>query len=66
VARLGGTVEPPSPRGDLAGGETIMPATRAHELQRQLPALTAGEGMLESEFAGYAPVEGPPSRRRLS
>jgi ribosomal protection tetracycline resistance protein len=66
VARLGGTVEPPSPRGDLAWVETIMPATRAHELQRQLPALTAGEGMLESEFAGYAPVEGPPSRRRLS
>ena len=36
-----------------------------HELRRQLPALTRGEGVLESEFDGYQPVRGAmPSRPR--
>jgi ribosomal protection tetracycline resistance protein len=36
-----------------------------HELQRRLPALTRGEGVLESAFDHYAPVRGPaPSRER--
>ena len=32
-----------------------IPAARVHELQQQLPALTRGEGVLETEFAGYRP-----------
>jgi ribosomal protection tetracycline resistance protein len=36
-----------------------------HELRRQLPALTRGEGLLESAFDRYQPVRGPiPTRRR--
>jgi predicted membrane GTPase involved in stress response len=36
-------------------------------LQRQLPALTGGEGVLESSFAGYQPVSGDqPTRRRTA
>ena len=32
-----------------------------------MPALTSGEGVLESDFAGYEPVKGePPERRRLT
>jgi ribosomal protection tetracycline resistance protein len=47
--------------------ETVVPAARAPELQRQLPRLTHGEGVLESSFAGYAPVSGdPPTRRRTT
>ena len=43
----------------------MIPAARVHELRRQLPGLTRGEGMLESEFDHYAPVRGaPPTRRR--
>ncbi len=39
----------------------------AHELQRQLPGLTGGEGVLESSFAGYQPVSSnPPTRRRIT
>jgi hypothetical protein len=38
-------------------------AARAHELRRDLPGLTGGEGVLESEFAGYLPVTGEPPRR---
>ncbi len=63
LARLGGAVEPPSLRGKLATIETVLPATQAQELQRQLPGLTSGEGVLDSAFAGYRPVNGGPPRR---
>lgn len=34
--------------------EGLVPAARVHELQRRLPSLTRGEGVLESEFDHYA------------
>jgi ribosomal protection tetracycline resistance protein len=51
------------PRGQTAGGlstvlEGDIPAARTHELGQQLPALTRGEGVLESEFDHYQPVQG--------
>jgi ribosomal protection tetracycline resistance protein len=58
LARLGAAAETPSLRGKLATIETTVSATRAHDLQRQLPGLTSGEGVLESSFAGYEPVSG--------
>jgi ribosomal protection tetracycline resistance protein len=64
VARLGGVLEAPSLLADLSTIETVMPATRAHDLQRQLSALSGGEGVLDSEFAGYQPVSGNPPTRR--
>jgi ribosomal protection tetracycline resistance protein len=67
LARLGAAVEASSPRGDLSVIETVLPAARAHDLQRQLPRLTSGEGVLESTFAGYQPVAGDqPTRRRVT
>jgi ribosomal protection tetracycline resistance protein len=68
VARLGGAVEAQSLRGKRSTLETILPAARSHDLQRQLPGLTGGEGVaLESGFAGYRPVSGdPPTRRRAT
>jgi len=67
LARLGGAVETPSLQGKLSTIETILPAARAHELQRQLAGLTGGEGVLESSFAGYGPVSGDqPTRRRTT
>ncbi len=42
-------------------------AWRAYELQRQLPGLTGGEGVLESSFAGYQPASGTaPTRLRTT
>jgi ribosomal protection tetracycline resistance protein len=38
--------------------EVVLPAARFHELQRQLPDLTGGEGVAEPRFAGYQPVRG--------
>ena len=66
LARLGAAVEPLSLQGDLPTIETVIPAARAQDLQRELPGLTSGEGVLESEFAGYQPVGGTPPSRRLA
>jgi ribosomal protection tetracycline resistance protein len=65
LARFGAAVEPPSLHGRLSIIKAVLPAAQADELQRQLPGLTAGEGVLESSFAGYQPVNGDqPTRHR--
>jgi len=67
VGRLGGVLEPLALLGDLSRIETVMPAARAHDLHRQLPALTGGEGVLDSDFDGYQPVGGAaPCRPRTT
>jgi len=55
--------------GRLGAGATTpsLPASRVQELRRQLPGLTGGEGVIDSEFAGYQPLTGePPIRERLT
>jgi ribosomal protection tetracycline resistance protein len=65
LGRLGAAVKHQSVRGDLTTIETVVPATRIQDLQRQLPGLTAGEGVLESTFDGYRPIRGDaPTRPR--
>jgi ribosomal protection tetracycline resistance protein len=65
VAQLGGAPGAPVVRGATCTIEGEIPAARVHELRRQLPALTRGEGLLESAFDGYQPVHGPiPTRPR--
>lgn len=45
--------------------EGDIPAASVPALERQLPALTSGEGVLECAFAHHQPVRGtPPSRAR--
>jgi len=45
--------------------EGDVPASRVHELRQQLPALTRGEGVLESTFDRYERVSGTaPTRAR--
>jgi ribosomal protection tetracycline resistance protein len=67
LGRLGAGAATPSPRGELSLLEGTLPASRVQVLRRQLPGLTGGEGVLDSEFAGYRPVTGtPPVRRRLT
>jgi ribosomal protection tetracycline resistance protein len=60
LGRLGAVVETQSLRGSLSAIETVLPAVRAHDLQRQLSGLTGGEGVLESSFVGYRPLDGEP------
>jgi len=64
LARLGAGVETPSLQSELAVVETVVAAARVNELQRQLPRLTSGEGVLDSTFDGYQPVKGDQPRRR--
>jgi ribosomal protection tetracycline resistance protein len=63
LGRWGAEVTDQSARGDFATLEARLPAARLHELQRQLPDLTGGEGVLESRFDSYEPVPGRPPRR---
>jgi ribosomal protection tetracycline resistance protein len=64
LGRLDAAVETPLLRGQLSTIGTVLPATRAHDLQRQLPGLSGGEGVLDSVFAGYQPVSGDQPHRR--
>jgi ribosomal protection tetracycline resistance protein len=61
VGRLGGA-------GEATGAAALVArfsADRLHELQRRLPALTAGLGVLEARPDGYRPLHGdPPVRGR--
>jgi ribosomal protection tetracycline resistance protein len=67
LARLDAAVETPSLQRKLCTIEAVLPAARAQELQRQLSALTGGEGVLDSSFAGYRPLSGDqPTRRRTT
>jgi ribosomal protection tetracycline resistance protein len=52
VARAGGTIEGTS----LEGIEALVPAATVHRVQLELPGLTHGLGVLESDFAGYRPA----------
>ena len=58
LGRLGAAVSDQSVRGELCAVEAVVSASRLRELQRQLPGLTAGEGVLESAFNGYRPLGG--------
>jgi ribosomal protection tetracycline resistance protein len=63
LGRLGAAVRDQWVQGDLTTIETVVPAARTQDLRRQLPALTAGEGVIESTFNDYRPVYGPPPTR---
>lgn len=58
VTRWGAELLGQSGDGELTELEVRMVAARLHDLQRQLPDLTGGEGTLEFRFDGYEPVRG--------
>jgi ribosomal protection tetracycline resistance protein len=65
LARLGAAPGTPVVRGAECVLEGDVPAAQVHVLTRALPALTRGEGVLESAFDRYEPVRGAvPSRPR--
>jgi ribosomal protection tetracycline resistance protein len=63
VTRWGAELLAQTGGGDLTRLEVRLVAARLHELQRQLPDLTSGEGVLEQWFSGYEPVRGRPPVR---
>jgi ribosomal protection tetracycline resistance protein len=65
LGRLRATQQTPELHFDSTVVAGEIPASQVHELAQQLPALTRGEGTLESEFARYQPVRAdPPVRPR--
>jgi ribosomal protection tetracycline resistance protein len=65
LSRLRAVPQVPLQRGEDCLLDGVLPAASVHELEQLLPALTRGEGVLESEFDHYEPVTGPvPERRR--
>ena len=65
LGRLRAVPDPPVMRGATCLLEGAIPAARVHELTQQLPALTRGEGVLESGFQRHEPVRGAiPARPR--
>ncbi|WP_326767655.1 TetM/TetW/TetO/TetS family tetracycline resistance ribosomal protection protein [Streptomyces sp. NBC_01591] len=65
LAQLRAVPGTPALHGSVSVLEGEIPAARVHELQQQLPALTRGEGVLESDFDRYRAIVGtPPDRPR--
>jgi ribosomal protection tetracycline resistance protein len=65
LARLQAVPGTPSVRGSSCTLEGEIPAAHIHELRQRLPAMSRGEGVLESTFDSYRPVSGAvPSRSR--
>ncbi|HZQ81670.1 MAG TPA: translation factor GTPase family protein [Gaiellaceae bacterium] len=56
ATRLGAEPEAPELEGDTAVAAFVLPSVRVADLQRSLPGLSRGEGVLESSFLGYRPA----------
>ncbi|GLQ57111.1 elongation factor G [Devosia nitrariae] len=65
LARLGAIPEIPQMRGASSTLEGTIRAACVGDLQRQLPGLTHGEGMVEYTFDSYQPVHGETPVRHL-
>jgi ribosomal protection tetracycline resistance protein len=65
LVRLGAIPQTPAIRDSLCVLEGEIPVAQVRELDQQLPALTRGEGVLETTFGRYQPVRGTvPVRQR--
>jgi ribosomal protection tetracycline resistance protein len=65
LARLRAIPRAPQLRGSSCVLDGEIPVGQVHDLRQQLPSLTRGEGMLDSEFIRYQPVRGSiPTRPR--
>ena len=65
LVRLRAAVDAPTLDDDVSTISAVLAAARADDLQRQLPGLTRGEGVVDASFAGYTAVHAdePPRRR---
>ena len=65
LAQCGAVPRAPTVRGGTCLLDGDVPAARAYALQQQVPALTRGEGVLETAFDRYRAVQGRvPERAR--
>ncbi|MFD9902727.1 GTP-binding protein [Streptomyces sp. NPDC059063] len=64
LARRNALPDPPEARGDTYVIEGHLPADQVHGLERDLPELTGGEGVLETAFDHHRPATTPRTRPR--
>jgi ribosomal protection tetracycline resistance protein len=65
LAEVGAIPHEPDVRGETCRLQGVLPTSRVHEFEQQLPGLTQGEGVFLSQFDGYREVVGNvPSRAR--
>jgi ribosomal protection tetracycline resistance protein len=63
LTRLGAVAHESTSDGVTSVLTGHVPAARVHDLERELPGRTRGEGVLESTFDHHRPVRGPAPRR---
>ncbi|ASU81633.1 GTP-binding protein [Nocardiopsis gilva YIM 90087] len=67
LAETGAIPQEPVVGGDVCWVEGTIPASRVHEVERQLPAIMQSEGVFLSQFEEYRPVTGVvPTRARTN
>ena len=59
IARCGGLPGEPRIRGESCTVSTELSSAGLRELERRLPDISGGAGVLTSRFGGYRPVSGP-------
>jgi ribosomal protection tetracycline resistance protein len=64
LARRGAVPDAPVTQGSLLTVTGDIPAAQVHELMRQLPALTRGEGVLDATFGHYRLARDPAQSKR--
>ena len=63
LGRAGASIEDVTADGEISFVRATLTSEETVDLQRSLPALTGGEGLLESAYRGYRPCKGSAPRR---
>ena len=64
LGRAGASIEEVTAEGELSFVRATLTSEEAVDLQRSLPAMTSGEGLMDSSFSGYRPCKGSAPRRQ--
>ncbi len=63
LGRVGASIEEVTADGQLSFVRATLTSEEAVGLQRSLPAMTGGEGLVETAYSGYRPCKGSTPRR---
>jgi ribosomal protection tetracycline resistance protein len=63
LGRAGASIEDVTAEGEISFVRATLTSEETVDLQLSLPALTGGEGLLESAYRGYRPCKGSTPRR---
>ena len=64
LGRAGASIEEVTAEGELSFVRATLTSEEAVDVQRSLPAMTSGEGLMDSTFSGYRPCKGSAPRRQ--